>query len=352
MATRKALGARLVSLLLPLLALPALATAEAEDADASETESPAVDPRGEVLNRAGAFPPAGVVMDHTHRKGNWTFLYSYQRHTYDGLMFGTAPISVGEAAALGYTTLPTSEVAQIHTMGVMYAPLDRLTFSLTMPYLDRALETWTPDGPETLEASGIGDVKVMFLIPFVRKGLERTHVNFGMSFPTGSIRKADASGMRLPYRMQLGSGSWDALWGITYKGEGGALSWGAQFEGLYRLATNSVGYRLGTVYHASAWMAGNLSDVVSTSVRLAWTKTGNIHGEDPQLDPTKGTNPLHDNKRHGGTRLDIGPGINVLIPALGGQRLSVEALFPIYQDLDGPQLKADLTLTAAWQWIF
>jgi hypothetical protein len=75
-----------------------------------------------------------------------------------------------------------------------------------------------------------------------------------------------------------------------------------------------------------------------------------VKGADPTLDKT--LSPLNDNKRVGGTTLELGPGVNVLLPIWGGQRLSVEALFPIYEDLDGPQLGRDMTITAGWQWIF
>jgi len=40
------------------------------------------------------------------------------------------------------------------------------------------------------------------------------------------------------------------------------------------------------------------------------------------------------------------------LPILGGQRFSVEALFPVYQYLDGPQLAYDYSISVGWQWIF
>ena len=51
-------------------------------------------------------------------------------------------------------------------------------------------------------------------------------------------------------------------------------------------------------------------------------------------------------------QLEIGPGVNILMPFFGGQRLALEAGFPFYQSVDGPQLGTQVTFTASWQWLF
>ena len=44
-------------------------------------------------------------------------------------------------------------------------------------------------------------------------------------------------------------------------------------------------------------------------------------------------------------------GFNLYKPkgAFSGNRLAVEIGWPLYQDLDGPQLKSDYSLTIGWQ---
>ena len=308
------------------------------------------------LDRASDFAPVGVLLDHTHARGDWTFLYRFTRIEKRHLLVGDFPVTPSQVAAK-YTDVPLAWTQDTHTLGAMYAPRDRFTFALLLPVVNNRLEESAGGAFRTTETTGIGDAKLIFLIPFVQKGQEKTQFNFGVSFPTGSIQQTDATGQRLPYVMQLGSGSWDAIWGITYTGVHESLSWGGQFEGQYRISTNSVGYRLGTVYHASAWVAGGFGRWLSASGRFAWTRRGNVRGADPTLlkaDPVSGmpTSPLNDNKLQGGTTLQVGPGVNVLLPIFGGQRFSVEALFPIYEDLDGPQLASDVTISAGWQWIF
>jgi len=45
-------------------------------------------------------------------------------------------------------------------------------------------------------------------------------------------------------------------------------------------------------------------------------------------------------------------GINIYISktVLKGMSFGIEAGFPVYQDLDGPQLETDWLLKAVWSW--
>ena len=63
--------------------------------------------------------------------------------------------------------------------------------------------------------------------------------------------------------------------------------------------------------------------------------------------PVQTANPAF----QGGDRLEIGPGINLAGQkgAIKGHRLAVEAMIPVYQDLNGPQLETNWTLTLGWQ---
>ena len=62
--------------------------------------------------------------------------------------------------------------------------------------------------------------------------------------------------------------------------------------------------------------------------------------------------PLNDNKKYARQELDVAPGVNVLVPIFGGQRFTFEAVIPVFQSLDGPQLAAAITYYVGWQWIF
>jgi hypothetical protein len=106
---------------------------------------------------------------------------------------------------------------------------------------------------------------------------------------------------RLPYPMQIGSGTYDLLPGMTYTGESSFLSWGAQAMGTIRLGDNKNDYRLGNRVDLTAWLAHNWTRWLSTSVRLAWSHWGNINGSDDELNPA--AVPTADPNRRAGNRL-------------------------------------------------
>ena len=64
--------------------------------------------------------------------------------------------------------------------------------------------------------------------------MHKLHLNAGLSLPTGDIDEEDdvlaPTGMRptlrLPYAMQLGTGTWDLLPGLTYNGNHHQWGWG------------------------------------------------------------------------------------------------------------------------------
>ncbi|MDE0884562.1 MAG: hypothetical protein OSB70_03395 [Myxococcota bacterium] len=304
------------------------------------------------LDRASDFAPAGVLLDHTHERGDWTFAYRYERTLSDQLKVGEETLTTAEyeTSYPGYASTPLSQLEEVHSFGVMYAPHERFTLAMILPFIQNRLERNVNGVFESQGSSGIGDALLIVLLPFIQKETQKTQFNVALSLPTGSIRVDDDQGNRLPYLMQHGSGSWDINWGLTYTGKHRWLAWGAQVESQYRIGSNDLDYELGAVYQASGWLAAEAGKWASVTARLGWIKTENIKGADPGLNPA--TSPLNDPRRQAGTRVEMGPGLNLLLPIMGGQRLSFEALFVLYQSVDGPQLAPDVKFNASWQWIF
>ncbi len=182
---------------------------------------------------------------------------------------------------------------------------------------------------------------------------QRVHLNLGLSAPTGSIdERGDtpvAANVRLPYPMQVGSGTWDLLPGLTYLGQTDAWSWGAQGVGTVRLGENEYDYTLGNRLSTTAWLSKPVARSASVSLRLGVDTWGNISGADPALNPKMV--PTADPNRRAGTRVDMGVGINLYSSAgtFSGHRLALEVLAPVYQDLTGPQLETDWTVIVGWQ---
>ena len=146
--------------------------------------------------------------------------------------------------------------------------------------------------------------------------------------------------------MQLGSGTYDLITGLTYASTAAAWGWGSQLGAVTRLGDNDEGYTLGNEYHLESWLSYLASNTTSISARVGMYDRGNIDGIDSRImAPVQTADP----SLQGGQRIDLGLGMNMLLPAKG-HRLAFEASLPVYQNLNGPQLEVDWTITVGWQY--
>jgi hypothetical protein len=254
---------------------------------------------------------------------------------------------------------PTEMPMQMHMLGAMYAPTDALTLMASVPFVSSEMDHLTRmGGTFTTSSSGIGDVKLTALYVFARPERVRFHAHLGVSLPTGSIDEQDVTPasmgneVRLPYPMQIGSGTVDVLPAVTYLGQTDALSWGAQVGGTIRLGENSNEYRFGNVAQGTLWGAFKVNEYMSVSARTEAKTWSDVEGADPALNPTMVPTARPDLRA--GTRLDFGLGVNFFMPrgALHNLRVGVEALGPIYQNLDGPQLEVNAMIQVGVQYAF
>lgn len=300
--------------------------------------------------------PAGVMGDHVHHSGDWMFSYSYRYMHMDGMRDGSDSLSDGEVLA-GYMVAPLRMDMEMHMLGVMYALNDSFTLMGMLPYVEKDMDHITRMGARfTTRSQGVGDVKLSALYALSRRQQRNIVLSLGVSMPSGDIDESDATpamtDARLPYPMQLGSGTWDLLPGVTYTDGFGGWSWGGQLAATLRLGDNDNDYSLGDRLDLSGWASYRLAPAWSASLRLAGHAWGDIDGEDRQLNPA--LVPTADPKLQGGRRLDILAGINLFLPGggFGANRLALEAGLPVYEHLDGPQMSADWSLTANWQLLF
>jgi hypothetical protein len=304
-----------------------------------------------------------VLGGHTHPAGQLMFGYQYMHMSMSGIYDGSHRISTADAFAKGFTTVHTSMEMDMHMLEVMYAPAERLTLMAMLPYETMSMEHAESNG-ETFRqsADGVGDLEVMAMITLlgdIQKGGHRLIFNAGMSLPTGSINVKDHGHgnptnvlVLLEYFMQLGSGTYDLMPGLTYLGESGRWAWGAQTIEIIRLGRNSQGYRFGDEYRLSAWSSYRATDWFAPSVRLDGQWWEDIKGSDPRL----AANPTPEGKPNlrGGRRLDVLLGLNFYAPSgrLKGNRLMLEGGLPVYQHLDGPQLGTAWMFNLSWSYAF
>jgi len=328
--------------------------------ESDESTWPVADRAGYTLDthRADAHAPIGVMGDHAHHAGELMLSYRYMRMKMDGNRVGGDRVG-NEAVLDDFMVAPTEMTMEMHMFGAMYAPAEWVTLMAMAPYVRKEMDHLTSGGASfTTRAEGLGDVKLAAMFPVFAKGRHYLQLNVGLALPTGSIDQKDATpadptaSNNLPYPMQLGSGTVDLRPALTYVYQADRLSWGNQLSGVVRLGRNSNGYTLGDRFEATSWLAYAPAPWVSVSGRLAYSRWGNIDGRDDQLNPMMV--PTARTDLRAGKRLDALVGVNLHAHdgPLAGHRLAVEVGFPLYQNLEGPQLETDLILTAGWQYSF
>jgi len=312
------------------------------------------------LTRPDVHAPIGVMQDHTHKKGEVMTSYRFMFMNMDGSRIGHKQVGDGRVLR-DFPITPTEMETMMHMLGVMYAPSDNLTLMAMLPIIRKDMNHINRRGLKfRTHSEGLGDLKIAVLIPVMKKSTEKTshlmHLNSGLSFPIGEINETHdtplGTGKRLPYPMQLGSGTWDLLPGVTYMGGTENWSWGAQGLSTLRPGRNRIGYSLGNQYEASVWGARKVFDWLSASLRFRYSIWQNINGSDPSLVPTMV--PLADPKSRGGKRIDANVGVNVVLPWgwFRNQRIAFEFGAPIMQSLDGPQLETEYWFQMGYQATF
>ncbi len=305
-------------------------------------------------SRPDSHAPIGVMSDHTHHGGEFMLSYRYMFMAMDGQKAGTDSVSSQGVFERGFAVAPTSMQTQMHMFGGMYAPADWLTLMLMGSYGEKSMDHVTAPGSMARimrgatfsnEVSGWGDLKCSALFRIYNDHHQRVHLGLGVSVPIGEQNE-------LAYPMQFTTGTWDLLPSATWLWQAGILSGGTQLSGRIHLGDNDRGYSFGDRVNGTAWLACMLSDWVSLSVRLSADYISEIEGVDRRISRIMA--PPMDASNSGGTYLDAGFGVNFQVAegALSRNRLGVEVVVPIYQDVNGLQLARDWMLVVGWQYAF
>ena len=357
----------------------------------------------------GAHAPAGVMFDHMLPKaGDMMMGYRYMYSGQSGTMLnGDRAVSDAALIADGCGGNPcyltsSSMAMHMHMLDLMYAPTDWLTLMLMPQFMDMDMEMRDLEGGSQRLASdqgnitggqpnlskhvthhlqnghetgGIGDLGMYALFKLFDDGIHHVHITAGFSAPTADVdiklrRNHQIDSGFIHYGMQLGSGTWDFKPSATYTGHLNDWSWGAQANGTVRMENqNESGYRLGDMFQATAWGNYNLTNWLTASVRGVYTVQGGIEGQftgsnsdsDNPFVNTDGsfTNTLKFGSMdyagsYGGKYWDVGFGLSATVPSgsLAGNRISVEYLHPVSDDVNGYQLERDGSLSATWSKAF
>ena len=162
--------------------------------------------------RPDGHAPISVMGDHMHKMGESMISYRYMTMDMKGLLKGSSDITKAQAApsypmSMMGNMLPKDMSMDMHMFGTMHAISDKWTLMGMINYLDNEMSM---QSGMKMESSGLSDIKLGGLYELLSTDHgRRTHLNLGVSLPTGSIDEKNSAGNILGYGMQLGSGTWD-----------------------------------------------------------------------------------------------------------------------------------------------
>ncbi|WP_394974653.1 transporter [uncultured Croceitalea sp.] len=311
-----------------------------------------------MVGRPDGHAPISVMGDHMHGKGEWMFSYRYMYMNMEDLKQGSENATFDDALE-NYMVTPTNMPMNMQMLGAMYAPSDKITLMAMFNYLAMKMDHLTRmGGTFRTESSGFGDIQIAALYKFFNKNQQSVHGQLGFSLPTGSITESDVTPAStpnetvLPYPMQVGSGTFDTNLAITYLGQKDKVSWGSQLRSILRFGENERNFKYGNKYSLNNWFAVKTYEWLSFSARIEGLLVSEIVGEDSNLNPLMVVTA--DTQNSGGVFLNGGVGFNIYVPSgmLKNLRFGVELASPLYQNVNGIQLKTKETFTLGTQYSF
>ena len=294
------------------------------------------------------------MRDHVHNAGEFMVSYRLGYMSMEGNRNGDSRVS-NQQVLNNYMVAPTKMPMRMHMFGAMYGVTDQLTVGVMGGFGEKEMDHVRRNGTNfEMNNDGILDTKVNAMYQFYKDDMHRFQFNAGISLPTGSVDDRKPNNGIFAYPMQMGSGTYDLMPGISYSGQTHHWSWGSQANAVLPLGRNDRGYSFGNQYQLTGWGARRFGNIFSASLRLEGQSWDNVNGYDRELSGPNFMAPPMDSSLQGGERITTHIGLNAVIPEgiLKGQRLAAEFGMPVYERLDGPRLETDYRFTLGLQYTF
>lgn len=226
--------------------------------------------------RADDHAPASIMGDHSHEKGEIMLSYRFMNMNMENIYLGDQKIS--EAPLM---MKPIKMKMKMHMLGAMYGLNNKNTIMLMLPYNENkmSMKNQMNQKISKMQSEGVGDIKISNILSLTKNN----KLTIGLSLPTGNIKKANNSG-RLPYKMQLGTGTYDPFLAYNNIKYFESSSLGYQLKAKFNIHKNSEDYSYGNKYQLSLWYSKLLNDNFSLSSALEFAKTESIEGSDKAIE--------------------------------------------------------------------
>lgn len=215
---------------------------------------------------------------------------------------------------------------------------ENVTLLAEIPYVVRgSIEIEDHDRLGKKEKSeGIGDLNLLLIYRFLKRGENSLGAVGGVKFPTGETKEKNSRNVRFEPELQPGTGSYDTPLGVVYQLKVNSFV----FRGnvIYVIKTKGdQNFEFGDLFSMSLF----LDYIVNPGSNAFETKIGldlNFQHEKKQ------TNRGREEADSGGTTLFVGPALTV--KANDNVLVFGNFLFPIYQNLGGVHQELDFVWTA------
>ncbi len=225
-------------------------------------------------------------------------------------------------------------------------------------------------GGFVMESEGLGDTKVLGKFRLFTDDhlapTKQVSAVLGVSAPTGRIDIGFKNhpapvfqGTILPYRMQTSTGTFDPIMGLTFQGSADPYWYGANFQYTGRWYDNSQGYHRGQEVALDVYGMMQFHPKALGQLQLKTTYEG-TYSDEPNDQKIKGEghagfnpannfiSPLFDPDNYGGWKVWASGGFQFQPWDL--QIVELMVSWPLYLDLNGPQLADDWKIQATWYW--
>ncbi len=311
--------------------------------------------------------PVGIMTDHIHPKGEWMFSYTNMLMGMSGMASGANGVSKSEVYN-SYMMAPGTMTMQMHMLMAMYGVTDRFTMMVMGAYQSAGMKmTMKPmvmqgmEMPEQtmyMDAGGLSDTRVSALYNISQKDSRRIIASLTAIVPTG---RCDAQGINMlgaqqwmPYSMQPGTGSWGITPGLTWAHPGEKWGYGADALGELRLNDNSMGYRVGNYYRASAWGSYRCTNFLNASLRAEYANQQSTSGVSnySSLRYVVGDDPSYIVANTGRSMLSAYVGANIHFQKnfLSHFDLLIEGGIPFFEHVNGLQMSNQFSFTTTLQY--
>ncbi|MCL6275601.1 nitrous oxide reductase accessory protein NosL [Muricauda sp. 2012CJ35-5] len=302
-----------------------------------------------------SYAPSGIMGDHLHPKGGVMVSFRSMFMSMAGNRMGSSKIEDADIFQ-NYMVAPQNMTMEMFMLGLMYAPSDKVTLmlmqNLVTKDMDLTSQMTMPNGMVmnndfSTSSSGLGDLKLGALYGIVANGKHALHLNAKVNIPIGEIENRATTPMmenaKLPYAMQLGTGTFDWTLGATYKYNFSNILVGIQQLNTLSTGRNSQGYRFGNIHELNIWAGYNITNKIGINTRISASTQSAISGNDEDLNPMMV--PTARASNYGGELVNAGLGTNILL-AKGKLILGLDFNAPIYQKFNGLFMSSDYTINA------